>query len=45
MSLGNSEVSYQQGDGGSQGREHYRAPEQQPSADDKEIFLMDEVNP
>ncbi len=45
MSLGNSEVSYQPGDGGGNGREQYRAPEQNRSADEKDIFVMDEVNP
>ena len=44
MSLGRSEVSYQQGDGGSQRREQYGTPEQKRSADEKDIFVMNEVN-
>ncbi len=43
IKLGHSEISYQQGDGGGQGREGYRPPAQNQSANGKEVFVMNEV--
>jgi hypothetical protein len=44
IKLGHSEISYQRGDGGGQGREGYRPPAQQKqSASGKELFIMNEV--
>jgi flagellar hook-length control protein FliK len=44
ITLGQSEVSYQQGDGSGQGRERYRPQQQNQSTDGTEVFVMNEVN-
>ena len=44
IKLGHSEVSYQGGDGGRQGREQYRPASQNQSTNEQEVFVMDEVN-
>ncbi len=44
IKLGHSEISYQQGDGGGgQGREGYRPPAQNASANGKDVFYTNEV--
>jgi hypothetical protein len=42
--LGNSEVSYQRGDGSGQGREQDRPQPQNLSSNAKEVFVINEVN-
>ncbi len=43
IKLGHSEISYQQGDGGGQGREGYQPRAQNQSDNGKEVFIMNEV--
>ena len=43
ITLGHSEISYQQGEGGRQGDEGYQPPAQNQSANGKEVFIMNEV--